>query len=98
MITAFMLKLLHAVRRWYRRRTAIRELYALDDRLLEDIGISRSEIVAAVEGALRSAPPRREMPEPASPSSDGTVTELPDWTKLGYGAEVSEPGLRTSGR
>ncbi len=34
------------------RRRAIRELYALDDRLLADIGLTRENITAAVEGAM----------------------------------------------
>ena len=37
--------------RWRQRRQAIRELGALDDRTLRDLGLGRSEIEAAVDGA-----------------------------------------------
>jgi uncharacterized protein YjiS (DUF1127 family) len=38
---------------WYERRQAIRELSALDDRSLRDIGLNRSQIEAAVSGSAR---------------------------------------------
>lgn len=44
-------KLINAIRAAHRRRVAIDELSALDNRMLADIGISRSEIRAAVVGA-----------------------------------------------
>jgi len=44
-----------AVSRWQDRRTAVRELAELDDRMLSDIGISRSEIPAVVAGLGRAA-------------------------------------------
>ncbi|MFQ5935896.1 MAG: DUF1127 domain-containing protein [Acidiferrobacterales bacterium] len=37
---------------WRKRRTAIRELRALDDHTLKDIGLSRSQIPSVVEGLL----------------------------------------------
>ncbi len=37
---------------WRKQQQAIAELYALDDAMLRDIGLSRSEIDAAVEGKL----------------------------------------------
>lgn len=42
-----------ACRRWHERREAARHLQELDDRLLEDIGISRGDIRAAVNGKCR---------------------------------------------
>lgn len=44
------------LRQWHRRRKAIRELAALDDRLLNDIGIERSEIERLVDGRTKSSP------------------------------------------
>lgn len=41
---------LHGLVQWMRRRQARRTLYAFSDSELADIGISRSEIDAAVSG------------------------------------------------
>ncbi len=43
-----------ALRRWHLRRVTYRELMALDDRLLHDIGLRRDQIPAAVKGLLRN--------------------------------------------
>lgn len=42
--------ILHRLARFWHIRRAIRELEALDDHLLRDIGLRRSEIVDAVQG------------------------------------------------
>jgi uncharacterized protein YjiS (DUF1127 family) len=42
-----------AIAGWRSRRAAIRELMALDDRMLRDIGIARSDIAAMVAGMAR---------------------------------------------
>jgi uncharacterized protein YjiS (DUF1127 family) len=42
-----------AVALWHKRRQAMRELNAFDDRALHDMGIRRSEIEAAVSGRPR---------------------------------------------
>lgn len=47
---------LHAfegLRRWQKRRKAVAELGALDNRMLRDIGISRGEIRDVVDSQLR---------------------------------------------
>jgi uncharacterized protein YjiS (DUF1127 family) len=44
------------VRRALRRRAAVAELSALDDRMLADIGLSRSQIHAAVNSAAGFGP------------------------------------------
>ncbi len=56
MKTLLIHKPLSTVRRWHRRRLTIRELMALDDRMLDDIGVRRDDIYRVVDGFLRSAP------------------------------------------
>ena len=48
-----------AITNWHKRNKAIRELSALSDRLLKDIGISRGEIRAVVDAMLTAPEPRR---------------------------------------
>ena len=46
-----------------RRKAAIRELRAVDDRTLKDMGLTRGEIVAAVDGEVyRGGPVRSDGP------------------------------------
>ena len=42
--------------RWHEQRAAIRELMALDDRMLKDIGMQRSQIGSVVDELLSSTP------------------------------------------
>jgi uncharacterized protein YjiS (DUF1127 family) len=46
---------------WLERKRAIRQLHALDDRALRDIGLDRSEIDAAVEGRNPASSPTVEV-------------------------------------
>jgi uncharacterized protein YjiS (DUF1127 family) len=53
-------------RRWRarrRRRAAIRELRALDNRTLKDMGLTRGEIVAAVDGCVHGRESDRHDPK-----------------------------------
>jgi uncharacterized protein YjiS (DUF1127 family) len=42
----FLLRTVKAVRRWNRRRRTRRTLEELDDRMLADIGLSRTDVIA----------------------------------------------------
>ena len=48
-----------AITKWHKRNKAIRELSALSDHLLKDIGISRGAIRAVVDATLTAPEPRR---------------------------------------
>jgi uncharacterized protein YjiS (DUF1127 family) len=55
-LPAFLRDALDAIRRDREIRTAIRELEALDDHALDDLGIRRDEIADYVTGRLRREP------------------------------------------
>ena len=56
------LSMVTMVKVWMARRQAIKELEGLSDRLLSDIGISRYEIPAIVDGARTAENIHRIMP------------------------------------
>lgn len=53
-----------ALRRWQRIRSTMRELGALEDRTLRDIGIDRSEIESVARTAAKDREPLRVFLEP----------------------------------
>ncbi len=55
----------NAVRTWHTRHAAIGELSRLDDHLLKDIGIDRSEIRAVVDRMVRRPPARTHRSSPS---------------------------------
>lgn len=55
--------LLAASRDWNNRRKAVRELYAMPDRLLRDLGIDRAQIPYVVSGLART---RRQSSRPGA--------------------------------
>jgi uncharacterized protein YjiS (DUF1127 family) len=57
-----------------RRRAAIRELRALDNRTLKDMGLTRGEIVAAVDGLVWGREPVRD--EPKRPAAAAPVAAI----------------------
>ena len=67
--------ILAMVKSWIERRRAIQELQALDDRILNDIGICRFEIPAIVDGARTPANVHRFKSAPVRhvPDSDDEV-------------------------
>jgi len=56
---------LRAVAAWSDRRAALREILLLDDRMLRDIGLTRADAWAAVDGTLREPVRDVSSPEPA---------------------------------
>ncbi len=69
-----------ALQRWHRRRVTYRELMALDDRLLRDIGLRRDQIPAAVEESLWNQPGPAEayVATVAGRQSDAANDDRPD--------------------
>ena len=72
-----------ALRRWHRRRVAYRALMALNDHLLQDIGLDRAQIPAAVDGLWRHesnpvAKPQAYVATVAGRPSDAANDDRPD--------------------
>jgi len=77
-----------ACRRWQQRRDTLRQLQSLDDRMLKDIGLHRTELLSAVEEWLPGATVpyclrRRAFLHPAPAACPGTAprqdNERPDY-------------------
>ena len=64
-----------AVARAHRRKHARRELMALDDRLLADIGVPRGEIDAVIEGLMRG-PVGTAQPAPSPAAANANRPEV----------------------
>lgn len=64
------------IRTALRRRAAVAELNALDDRMLADIGLSRSEIRAAVDSAAGFGPDLPAGPGVAKSFNDNVHTRV----------------------
>jgi uncharacterized protein YjiS (DUF1127 family) len=56
------------LRGWQERQRVLNELYAMDDRALADIGLSRGDIPFVVRGTAPVLPraPRQDLPTPAN--------------------------------
>ena len=72
-----------ALQHWHRRRVTYRELMALDDHLLHDIGLHRDQIPAAVEGLWRNesnpvAKPQAYVATVTGRQSDAANDDRPD--------------------
>lgn len=75
------------VRRWQRRRAAIRELNGLSDHVLTDIGLSRAAIREAVDAMLDRETQSRTTVQRVAP-----VSAAP--SRAGDGTSAGEPGDR----
>ena len=72
-----------ALRRWHRRRVTYRALMALNDHLLQDIGLRRDQIPAAVDGSWRHesnlvVKPQAYVATVAGRPSDAANDDRPD--------------------
>ncbi len=75
----WLLRGLSALERAQTRRLALRELYALDDRMLQDIGLRREQVGSTVNAMFRGNAVVAEATQPSrqvDASGSGDVTEL----------------------
>jgi|SRR5690606_34485027 uncharacterized protein YjiS (DUF1127 family) len=64
--SAFNTVVVEPLARWRRREALARELYSLDDRMLRDIGLTRSEIPFIVSGKRLETPHQDNSPAKAA--------------------------------
>ena len=66
--------IVNQIKKRYQRRRAIEELRALSDVMLHDIGLHRSQIVAAVDGLL-DTPSLQVVVQPADAAQGATLAK-----------------------
>ncbi len=75
MTWTLVLRLLNAIGRWHERRSIIRRLSRLDDRLLQDIGIHRFEIASVAHQSTKSMPASDNGHGKAAAPANGSLIE-----------------------
>jgi uncharacterized protein YjiS (DUF1127 family) len=73
--------LVEPIMRQHSRRQLFSQLASLDDRILTDLGITRSEIETIVRNAFPSAAQTREQPQTATPVQPVPASDLQNDTK-----------------
>ena len=79
MIASFLHDLFQSYRRMRRRRTTQRQLSALDDRMLRDIGLERGDIELLVNDLCAQTPSHDDARGAETPITEGSLQHLSGW-------------------